>query len=407
MKRVEVRDLEFGMFVSQLDRPWLESPFLFHGFMIDSEKELGTLQELCDYVFVDEERSVSEDTLPLRRRGQGKASKVKHESLNPRPEEFATDFRVTLHVHQQLNFGIIKLIDDRRLGKILNTEPVRKVVSSLIGNVLNNQNAALWLTKLREEDEFTAVHGINVSILSVAFAKHLGLDPECLEAIGLGALLHDIGLTDKSSEIISKSSGLTEEEFAVVRKHPLDGLFLLKNQDAIPQMTLNILRWHHERLDGTGYPDGISGEDVIPEHVRIVAMADTYDAMTSDRVYRRAMLPSDALTEVYREAENTFGQEFMQSFIQCIGIYPVGSVVKLTTGAIGIVTASTPESRLKPLLLLIRDAEGREVSPHQLVDLTLIEKKTGTSWAIEKIINPMEYGININAIAVDELKMLH
>ncbi len=404
MKRIEVRDLEFGMFISQLDRPWLESPFLFQGFMIDSEEELGTLQGLCEYVFVDEERSISEDA--LRRRRQGKSGEIKHQSPNPHPEEFASDFRITLHVQQQLNFGIIKLINDRRLGKMINTEPVRKVVSSLIGNVLRNQNAALWLTKIREEDEFTAVHGINVSILSVAFAKHLGLDPECLEAIGLGALLHDIGLTDKSSEIISKSSKLTAEEFSVVRKHPLDGLYRLKNPDTIPQMTLDILRWHHERLDGTGYPDGLLGEDAIPEHVRIVAMADTYDAMTSDRVYRSAILPSDALAEMYREAENTFGQEFMQSFIQCIGIYPVGSVVKLTTGAIGIVTASTPESRLKPLLLLIRDAEGRELSPYQMVDLTLIEKKTGTPWAIERVIDPTEHGINLNAIAAAEVKML-
>lgn len=413
-RRVEIRNIEIGMFVAELDRPWLDSPFLFQGFLIESEEELGKLQETCEYVFIDEERSAPPQD---RRAVPGGLAKIVRPrtpapqarsttlitSVNQTPTEFKESFRATSAAHQRTQLGVIKILDDRRLGKLVQTEPVRAAVSGLMQSILKNPSAALWLTKLRSEDEFTAAHSLNVAILSIAFAQHLGLPQKQMEAIGLGAILHDVGLTEAASEIIRKKASLTPEEFAIVRRHPVDGVFSLKDAENLDQVTLDVIRWHHERIDGSGYPDALSGDD-IPMHVRVVIVADMYDSMASDRAYRRGLLPSDVLSVLYKHAEKTVGSGLVESFIQCVGIYPVGSVVQLNTGAIAMVASSDPGFRLTPLVLLLKDPEGRPYLPRRMVDLSTTEQKTGLKWSIKRMVSPADHQIDIAAIAADEMR---
>lgn len=393
-QKIDIKDLEIGMFVSELDRPWLESPFLFQGFLIEDQEELGQLQELCDFVHIDKERSVSERELIAR---HGPA-----EDPDPvTPSRLMADYEDVSRASAPVRLGMIKSIDDRRLGRLVNTAPLKDSVTSLLQAVLANPNAALWLTKVREADEFTATHSINVAVLSLAFARHLGIEGSELEAIGLGAILHDIGLTEGSSEIIRKKAALTDDEFAVVKRHPNEGLAAIEDADSLPEIARQIIRSHHERIDGSGYPEGLSG-DRIPRHVRIVGLADAYDAMASNRIYRRPMQASDALQELRREAKDTFGADLVQSFIRCVGIYPPGTVVRLNTGAVGLVVGSREESRLKPLVMLVMDKEGRRLHPHQLIDLAHLEEKTGKNWLIEQTVDPEDYGLDIAALMQEE-----
>src|SRR5690606_32797589 len=151
-----------------------------------------------------------------------------------------------------------------------------------------------------------------------------------------------------------------------------------------------------------GYPDGLKAE-AIPEAVRVVAIADMYDSMTTERVYRRAMAPQEALTAMHKRAEADFGKRLMEEFIKCVGIYPIGSLVVLNTGALGVVVSSNPDARLKPLLLMVRDEEGRDVQPRRLVNLaTFAEQRTGPAWSISRVVNPDDYGVDIAAIAAEE-----
>lgn len=405
-KRVAVSELRIGMFVAELDRPWLNSPFLFQGFLIEGEEELAALRELCKFVYVDTTRSqtrATADVIPIHTEREPVRARSVAEAVRANdPRAFAASFRKVVRLQQRAHLGLIRLIDERRLGKLVDTGVMLDVVRELTEIILENPNTALWLTKLREQDEFNAAHSINVTVLAIAFGRHLGLPRETLHAIGLGAMLHDIGLTEPSNDLIRGKLRLDAKDFAIIRRHPLDGMFSVKRLNELPRITRDIIRWHHERLDGSGYPHGLKG-DAIPGHVLIAAIADAYDAMTSDRAYRRAMPPPDALTELHRDADRSFGRKRVQAFIHCIGIYPVGTVVRLNTGAIAMVASSFPGVRLTPLVLLLKDSLGRHMQPRRMVNLATT-RPNGMPWSIESVADPARHGINITSIAVDEMR---
>lgn len=415
-QRIETGQLEIGMFVAELDRPWLESPFLFQGFLIEGEEDLQTLRELCEWVYFDPERSLESvrgQLLASRTAAMASGrdapvadvatmSREEREREND-PRVFGNAFRRVIKLHKQAEIRFSQIIDDRRLKKRIDYGPLKEIVGELASLIEENANAALWLTKLHAQDELTATHCVNVAIFSMAFAHYREMSRDRVREIGLGALLHDIGLTGPANCIIRQKEKLTPADFRIVRRHPIEAFASLDRVHLLPEVARKIIRWHHERLDGSGYPDRLRGDE-IPEYVRMVGIADAYDAMASDRAYRPGKQPTQALTELHKDAENTFGAALVQDFIRCIGIYPVGSVVKLNTGAIGLVASSLPGARLTPLVLLIRDANGQNMHPRRMVNLEIAASRYGRTWSIEQVVDPAEYRINIANIAMDEMR---
>lgn len=411
--KVDVEQVRIGMYIAALDRPWLESPFLFQGFVVDTEEDLELLRQHCNYVFIDDVKSrdseemrhliknvddtadagSSRDKVAIERVKQGSA-----ESFRSNLHQAAETFRKT-------SGGVIRFFNDMRLGKSIATEDAKAVVSELVSSISSNTNTALWLTNLRSQHEAAASHCLNTSILALAFARHLGYSRDQLEIVGIGALLHDLGIARVPGKILNKPGNLTEEEYEVVKKHPRDGHNVLRLTKAIPDAAMDIILHHHERVDGRGYPDGLKDED-ISEAVRVVAIADMYDSMTTERVYRKASAPQDALTAMHKRAEQDFGKRLVEEFIRCVGIYPIGSLVLLNTGALGVVVSSNPDARLRPLILLVRDEQGREARPRKLIDLATMAPKHGTQeWTISRVVNPADYNIDIGAIAAEELNI--
>lgn len=408
--KVDVEQVRIGMYVAALDRPWLESPFLFQGFVVETEEDLESLRKHCNYVFIDDIKSRDSDEVrrlmdetrsDAKPRDRQTVERVRQGSI----ESFRDNLRNATQSFRRSTDGVIRFFNDMRLGKSIETEDAKVVVSELITTISSNVNTALWLTNLRNQHEATASHCLNVSILALAFARHLGYPHEQLEEVGMGALLHDLGIARVPNKILNKPGNLTEEEFEIVKKHPRDGFTVLKLTREIPAGALDIVLRHHERVNGSGYPEGLKDED-IREPVRVVAIADMYDSMTSERVYRKAMTPQDALTAMHKRAEADFGKRLVQEFIKCVGIYPIGSLVLLHSGALGVVVSSNPEARLKPLILLVRDDDGRDVVPRKLVNLaTLSEQRGKQDWAISRVVNPADYSIDISAIAAEEMRI--
>lgn len=416
--KVDVEEVTKGMYVAELDRPWLESPFLFQGFVVDNDDDLQTLKEKCNYVFIDDQKSRDSDE--LRKLFEG----LNEDGGDNRPDRTSTRFSVkesdkdpgsarsfkdnidrAVTTFRNTTSSVIRFFDDIRLGNSIDTEDAKGVVGELVSEITYNPNTALWLTSLRSKDEATANHCLNVAILSLAFGRHLGFPHDRLQDLGLGALLHDVGVARTPKEILNKPGKLSQEEFEVMKKHPRDGYNVLRVTRKLPEAALDIILHHHERVDGSGYPDGLAGED-IKEHVRIVAIADVYDSMTSDRVYHEARAPQDALTQMHKRAEDQFGRKLMEEFIKCVGIYPIGSLVVLNSGALGVVMSSNPEARLKPLILLVRDEQGREVRPRKLVNLANLSAQRGAeSWSISSTVNPNDYGVDISQIAAEEMRV--
>ena len=409
--KMDVEQVRIGMYVAALDRPWLESPFLFQGFVVETEDDLETLRKHCNYVFIDDVKS--RDSEEVRRmvteldatsESRARTKFATERAKQATAESFRDNLRHAVESFRRSSGGVIRFFNDMRLGKSVETEDARAVVGELVSTISTNANTALWLTNLRQKHEATASHCLNTSILALAFARHLGYSHEQLEEVGMGALLHDLGIARVPEQILNKPGNLNEEEFEVVKKHPRDGYSVLRLTRKIPDRSLDIVLHHHERVDGSGYPDGLKGDD-IHESVRLVAIADMYDSMTTERVYRKAMTPQDALTSMHKRAEADFGKRLVEEFIKCVGIYPIGSLVLLHSGALGVVASFNPDARLRPLILVVRDADGRDLMPRKLVNLAAMAgQRNEPDWTISRVVNPDDYGIDIAAIAEEEIR---
>ena len=400
--KVPVSDLSLGMYVSELDRPWLDSPFLFQGFYIESPDQLAALRECCEYVYVDDSREAEG--------GSGQGAGAGDQTIPGVPETserrlFRQAVRRLLEYRQRLYPQLKKVLDDARLGHIMDSRDTRVLVQQLVELVAVNPQAALWLTNLKDRHSHTADHCFNTMVLAVAFSNHLGLPKESLEEVGLGALLHDIGKMRTPVTILDKPGLLTEDEFDILKKHPVDGFQMLRKQGGFPTATLEIVQLHHERISGEGYPMGLKGGE-IPLHVRVVALTEVYDDISSDRVYHDGIPAANCLNMMFHWAPRDFGEDLMQEFIRCIGIYPIGSLVELNTGALGIVMSSNPDSRLKPVVMLVRDREGRPYRRRPLLNLAAPGPgEGGFSWQVQRVVDCKDYDIDPARIAQMEARL--
>lgn len=427
-REVPVHALCKGLYVYELDRPWLETPFLFQGFRIETDEELEMLRTYCQHVFVDVVRS---DANALAEIDKGVAStvrKMNHQVLPPtrtrttlserdRVDAFGGDafpdkskfremVRVAHEARSQAREAVDSAMEDTRLGHAVDVPALRDAVSKMTQSVIGNASAALWLTALKNVSEYTAIHCINVCVLSLAFARHVGLPVRELRSIGLGALLHDVGKARTPTEILEKPGRLTDEEYEIIKRHPEDGYQMVSEAGHVSPDALSIIRLHHERLCGTGYPFGLSGAD-IPQCVRIVSIVDVYDAMTTKRSYQNAKSPDTALKVLYEERGTTFDDNLVTHFIRCIGIFPVGSLVELDTGAIGLVVASSAHAHLQPTILMLRTPDGAPYEKRLLVNLASLndDDRVRHGRRIVRGVDPHSTGIDIASVVAEEFDL--
>ena len=400
-KKIPVSRLNLGMYVVELDRPWLDSPFLFQGFSIESPDQLQALQECCEYVYVDDAASPGTEE-----EGSGDQD-LTIPGVRETPERagFRMAVRRVLEYRQKLYPHIQKVLEDARLGHLVEARETRAMVQQLVELVAVNPQAVLWLTNLKDKHTHTADHCFNTAVLAVAFGAHLGMPKATLEEVGLGALLHDVGKMRTPVTILDKPGVLTEDEFDVMKKHPVDGYQMLRKQGSFSDIALEIVHLHHERISGQGYPFGLKGDE-IPLHVRVVSIAEVYDDISSDRVYHDGVPAANCLNMMFHWAPRDFGEDLIQEFIRCIGIYPIGSLVELNTGALGIVMSSNPDSRLKPVVMLVRDREGRPYRRRPLLNLAAHgTQQGGFSWQVKRVVDCKDYDIDPARIAEMEARL--
>jgi putative nucleotidyltransferase with HDIG domain len=409
MRKIPVSDLQLGMYVTELDRPWLESPFPFQGFPVESQEQLVTLQKTCEYVYIDDAREPTATVPSTRQRTANRTSSPPVTVTLARTdltglgwrgrESFRHDMRKVLSTRSKLHRHVQRLLSDVRFGRSADTREARILTVEMVDEAIANPAAALWLTNLETKHEYTASHCLNVCILSIVFGMHVGLSKDSIIELALGALLHDIGKMRTPVSILDKPGLLTEDEFDIVKKHPVDGFNILRKHKDVSEKCLEIVQLHHERISGQGYPFGLKGEE-IPVHVRIVAIADVYDDITSNRVYHEGIPAHTGLNMMFHWAPRDFGEDMMQEFIRCIGIYPIGSLVELNKGILGIVMSTNPASRLRPIVMLIRDANGKPYERRPLVNLARPATGGGEpKWSIKRVVDPREFGIDLGRIA--------
>lgn len=405
--KISVSDLEIGMYIDELDRPWIESPFMFQGFLLAENEQLEQLRNLCGFVYVDVEQSiipVSDKKLLARVSSTGNSGKAFIDTVVVEPQELeASNFQYELlkakQVHEQTRDYINQILNGVYHGITPDIEKAQELVSDLVKSIVTSPDTLVLLTQLKSRDEYTAIHSMNVCVLSIAFGRYLGLPLDKLNTLGLGALLHDVGKMKIASNILQKPGKLTKEEASLMKAHAFLGYELLKNERGMTDEILSIVNNHHERIDGSGYPMGLMG-DRICQLTKIVSMVDVYDELTSDRAYKDALTQTNALHKLYNIAKDKFEHQFVESFIKCIGIYPVGSIVEMNTGHVGVVVKLNDDYKLKPIVGLILSRKKKLYDKIKLLNLAsdLWQKSTGVKIRIEKVLEANSYDIDVHSV---------
>lgn len=402
--KVPVDLLKIGMYVSELDKPWIETPFIFQGFLITNENELDQLNQYCEYVYIDRAKSqvkIPEASLRnLERIEQQPVPKLKESPpyLNQFEEEFPRAKKTYEKVHAQVRNSF----KDVRIGRALKSAEIRNSVEVITQSIIRNPDAMLLMTNMKAMDDYMVIHSLNVCILSLIFARFLGFDEPDMHDLGMGALLHDVGEIRLPKELLIKPTELSAEEHATVQKHTEYGASILKDSGGIPEEAIDIALHHHERVDRSGYPGKLGGQE-ISMNAKIVGIVDVYDSLTSTTPYRSYISSTDALKSMYDWRGTLFDSVLVENFIKCLGIYPVGSTLELNSGEIGIVISASPENRLYPKMLLVKDGQDKFYDPPRIINLSQFKDREENRYEIKNIVQPEQVGVDLKRYILREL----
>jgi len=400
--KTHVDDLKLGMFVSDLDRPWTESPFLLQGFTISNIDELATLRELCEHVHVDLGLSKPvENYAKQNSHGGLKRAKVISKMFPDRTlvtYEDVFTFEGEVGSAEKVFRDYESVIGDIYKGLEnngnLDMVVISKTVSKVVGSIVRNPDACMLLSAIGKKDSYSYSHALSSSVLAAALGRQIGLPVHDLKTLATGALLCDIGKLEIPSSILNKSAPLTDDEWQLVKQHISLGMNILDKTPGVSTEVKAIVANHHERYDGRGYPNGLQGS-AIPPLARIAGLVDSYDAMISDRSYANGVSPADAISKLYTMRNLDFDSELVEEFIQTVGIYPVGSIVELTDGRVGVVVTEHRRRRLRPRILILLNREKaplEEPSYVNLLDET--EDEAGRPLEILRGVDPSTYDLH-------------
>jgi HD-GYP domain-containing protein (c-di-GMP phosphodiesterase class II) len=352
---------------------------MFQGFEITSEEEIEKLKHYCKNVFIDSKKStctLQRSHTPVNYGQQTSTKKVK------------VDFEQELNTANELYLSTKRALAELK-ENLLNEQPtslaaLQNEIQDCIKSIHRNPSALMWLSQIKNKLDYSTEHALRVSILSITFAKQLKLSDEDIEELAISALLYDIGNIYIPKELLDKMGRLTFKEKLEVRQHALKGKDTLETIPDIPPSAIEAAYYHHERIDGKGYPQGLTG-DKIPYLTKIISIIDCYDALTSDRSFKISRSPDKALQIIYNSRGQHFDRELCEEFVKFIGVYPPGHIAELNTGHVGIIIASDKQRKLKPIIMLVMDAKKQACQP-RIIDLSTSDTlSNGTTLQIRQV----------------------
>jgi cyclic di-GMP phosphodiesterase len=365
-KAVPVSLLKFGMFIHELDRPWTDTPFAFQGFLLRNMEQLDAIKKYCKTVYIDFDRSeLNADA----ERSVMVATQARVTRLPPAPRiAVERELEPAAKAYTQTRGTLTDVFASVRAGKLLEAGQVKESVKGITESVLRNPDALQLFTRLEEKGEYTQSHALDVAVYMTTFGRFLEMQDDEITTLGYLGLLQDIGKLRVSTKLIEKRDRLNVEEFEQAKLHVKFSADIIEETPNLPHGLSALALLHHERYDGSGYPKGMKGSE-IGRIGAIAAIVDTFDALTMKRPYADPVAPSAALGMLYKWRGTFFDSTLVEQFIRCIGVFPVGSVVELNTGEVGIVFAQNYEKRLQPRVMVIRDANGNSLRPQKVLDL--------------------------------------
>jgi len=379
-QRIKRHELKPGMFVVSHGQGTFASP------LVQVDRPLLTPADIDGCIPKDVDDVLIDTSLQISLPGQERPV------VAPNASSLGEELPIAKRLYSDALVHVKSFVDDVRKGTDIDYRKATPLVASFIDSVFRNESAAVTLFKLRGFDEYTYTHSINVSILAVLLGKHLGLDRPTLLRLGLAGMYHDVGKAKIPESILNKPGKLSGGEFQAMKAHPLEGYKIMQKQVDLDPEILRAVVEHHERHDGSGYPRGLKNED-IGRFSRIISVVDVYDALTSRRVYKDAMAPAKALGMMYQWRDKDFPPNAIENFIRCVGVFPVGSFVRLSGGEFGIVASTNATRPTKPEIKVVLDAQMRPQLARML-DLEALER-TPQAQDIAEVLNPADYKIDL------------
>jgi HD-GYP domain-containing protein (c-di-GMP phosphodiesterase class II) len=381
IKKIAISELKIGMYVHDLSCSWLKHPFAVSQFKVTSEEEIRKIQSIgISHLYIDTEKEGA-DAEPETESAESEMSAQRAVDEAPTAvEEAASAEARTVALEQELAHAVrikreaVQLIsdimEDVEKGKPISMSRVNPVVEGMVASVLRNSDALLGLARIRQLDKYTFEHSAAVSVLLIAFGNHLGLDEDELVEVGVGGLLMDVGKARVPPYILHKPAKLTDREFKVVTRHVMHSQDILEKTAGVSTVSKELVADHHERIDGSGYLLGKRGDD-ISFYGKMAAIVDVYDALSTDRIYKQGVSPHVALKQLMEWGGVGFEQDLVQRFVQCMGIYPHGTLVSLSNGQLAIVVEASTKGLLSPKVRVIFDTIKRYFVKPETLDLSI------------------------------------
>jgi HD-GYP domain-containing protein (c-di-GMP phosphodiesterase class II) len=375
IKKIGIAQLKVGMYVHDLNCNWTEHPFVRNRLLISADDEIQKIIEAGIHeLYIDTGKGLDVKDAPTAEQVQQALEQEMIELARRQPppllrvsvaEELARAQQVKDQAHQVVR----TVMNDARLGKAIELDQVEPVVQNITESILRNPGALTGLLRIKNKDDYTFLHSVSVCTLLVAFCRSAGMDAELTRQAGLGGLLHDTGKALVPDEVLNKPGRLTDAEFELIRKHPRDGYEILLKTPQVGAIPLDITLHHHERMDGSGYPDKLPG-DQISTLAQMAAIVDVYDAITADRCYHKGIPAAEALRKIYEWSKFHFNPQHVQAFMRCVGIFPVGTLVLLESGRLGVVTEPHETNLLAPKVNVFFSAKSNTYIKPQEIDLS-------------------------------------
>ena len=405
-QEIDSSELQVGMFVSRLDRDWNGTPFPLQGVMLRTRDDIQKISHVARRVWVDLEKSTGPAVFHLHALAPKPRVQVKpppadhHGDAGVAPTSFDDEVLIGERLLNQLSERTSGLLDKLRRGEPVSQAEIDQVVEPVVRSLIRNPDAYFWLESLRSRHHYTYTHAVNCCALAAAFGRHLGFSDREVKSLATGALLLDIGMGAVPPEMINHRGPLDELGRAFVERHVAEGVDRLRQSGMDDAEVLDMVLHHHENVDGSGYPSG-KVEGSIPLPGLIAGLVDAYDAMTSERPYRAALSRADALQQLVKQRDGKRDAELVEQFVRCLGVYPVGTLIELNTGEVGIVMSENPAQRLRPRLMMLTNAT-KQLRAHFIpVDLKDTKKQPALAEVhIIRSLPPGSYGLDPSTLDI-------
>ncbi len=381
LKRIAVTDLQIGMFICEFCGSWMEHPFWKSRFLLTDPKDLHAIQTSgVKELWIDASKGSDLDaSIPAQSEEevarQTDAVLLATTKSNLRGKvTIADEIETAAKLCAKAKEAVIEMFSDARMGKAIQIEQARELVEEISSSVMRQPHALISLARLKTADEYTYMHSVAVCALMIALARQLNLTEDLVHEAGFAGLLHDIGKIGIPMEVLNKPGKLTDSEFAIVKSHPDVGAQILIDSYKVSPLVLDVCLHHHEKVDGTGYPHGLKGEN-LSLFAKMGAVCDVYDAITSNRPYKKGWPPADSIRKMAEWSKGHFDEAIFQAFVKTVGIYPIGSLVRLESGRLAVVVEQHEASLLSPKVKVFFSIKAKMPIKQELLDLAKLVGK--------------------------------